>query len=229
MADAVLARSPIAPAEPVVVVAGWEVSTRASDAALRLADVTPLAKVLVRATPPDRVAGALGVGFGRARRDAHGALVAGTAPGEWLLLGPAGSAAALAERAAASLRQPGGNEPTPDGDELVTVVDFTHSRALVRLTGSRATAVLAKLCALDWSDDVTPHGAARRTSVAGLATDVIRDDEPDAASYLLACERSSGQYLFDCLRDAGDAENLDVEGTAGHLRRAAGTPADAAG
>jgi hypothetical protein len=51
VADTVIvpvARSPIAPAPPVAVVAGWEVSARRSSAPLRLVDCTPLAKVLVR-------------------------------------------------------------------------------------------------------------------------------------------------------------------------------------
>ena len=43
-----VARSPITPAEPVVVRDGWEVSARESAAALTLRDQTPMAKVLVK-------------------------------------------------------------------------------------------------------------------------------------------------------------------------------------
>ena len=60
-----LARSPISPAPPVAVQNGWEVSARRTGAELRLADCTPLAKVLVLATTE----GDLGVRFGRAARD----------------------------------------------------------------------------------------------------------------------------------------------------------------
>ena len=73
----------------------------------------------------------------------------------------------------------------------------------MRLSGSSAASVLAKVCGIDLSDDVTPDGAAFRTSVAALATDVIRDDLGGTRSYLLHCERSSGQYLFDALLRAG--------------------------
>jgi glycine cleavage system aminomethyltransferase T len=48
--------------------------------------------------------------------------------------------------------------------------------------------------------------------VAKLVTDVIRDDQAGARSYLLHCERSSGQYLFDALLDAGEEFGIDVAG-----------------
>ena len=44
-----VARSPIAPAPPVRVEAGWEVSGCRSDAPLTIADHTPLAKIHLRA------------------------------------------------------------------------------------------------------------------------------------------------------------------------------------
>jgi glycine cleavage system aminomethyltransferase T len=59
---------------------------------------------------------------------------------------------------------------------------------------------------------MTPDGAAFRTSVASLATDVIRDDLGGTRSYLLHCERSSGQYLFDALRTAGAEFNVEING-----------------
>jgi hypothetical protein len=39
--------------------------------------------------------------------------------------------------------------------------------------------------------------------VAALVTDVVRDDVAGVRSYLLHCERSSGQYLADTLLAAG--------------------------
>ena len=51
-----IARSPIAPAEPVVVVDGWEVSGLRSSAPLRIVDCAPLAKVGVRADAAGAVA-----------------------------------------------------------------------------------------------------------------------------------------------------------------------------
>ncbi len=196
-----VARSPIAPAPPVTVEHGWEISARRSDADLRIMDCTPLAKVLVRASTSGEIARTLGVPFGRAARDEHGTLVTGSGPGEWLLLAPPGTSAAVAKRV----------EEVPD-DELVSVFDATHGRAVMRVTGARATDLLAKVCGVDFSEEVTPDGAAFRSSVAKLVTDVVRDDRGAERSYLLHCERSSGQYLFDALIDAGDEFGFEVEG-----------------
>ena len=196
-----VARSPIAPAPPVTVEHGWEISARSSGAELRIMDCTPLAKVLVRAATVGEVARTLGVLFGRASRDEHGTLVVGSGPGEWLLLGPPGASAAIIRRI----------EEVPD-EELVSVFDATHGRALMRITGARAPELLAKVCGIDFSEEVTPDGAAEGSSVAKLVTGVVRDDRDFERSYLLHCERSSGQYLFDALMDAGDEFGIDVEG-----------------
>ncbi len=100
-----------------------------------------------------------------------------------------------------------------DGTRFVTTVDLTYGRALLRHTGERAVALLSKVCAIDLADAVTPNGAAFRSIVAKLVTDVVRDDRPDGCpSHLLHCERSSGQYLFDSRLDAGDERGLEIDG-----------------
>ena len=195
-----MARSPIAPAAPVQTVSGWQVSGRSSTAALRLADRSPLAKVLVRAEPAGAVRAGLGVGFGRAVRRADGVLVVGSGPGEWLLLGDPGRAADLAA-----------SVPV-EGAGLVSTVDLTHGRALVRLTGEAAPAMLAKVCAIDLRDARTPDGTAFRSSVVKVVTDLVRDDVDGVRSYLLHCERSSGQYFFDALLDAGQEFGIEQDG-----------------
>ena len=68
------------------------------------------------------------------------------------------------------------------------------------------------MCGIDLSDEVTPDGAALRTAVANLVTDVIRVDRDGVPSYLLHCERSSGQYLFDALLDAGREFGIEIDG-----------------
>ncbi|HWN27831.1 MAG TPA: hypothetical protein VNP37_12765, partial [Actinomycetospora sp.] len=128
----------------------------------------------------------------------------GSGPGEWLALGAPGTAGAV--RAALEERLGGTGEFT-------SVLDLTHGRALLRLRGATSPVVLAGVCAIDFSDRVTPDGTALRTSVAGVVTDVVRDDLPgDVRSYLLHCERSSGQYLFDALLDAGSRSGIEVTG-----------------
>ena len=201
MADAPIARSPIAPTPPVAVVDGWEVSQRRAAGALTLSDQTPLAKVLVHADPDGPYAGAASVGFGGASHLDDGTLEIGSGVGEWLLLGPIGSAGALMERANARI-----------ADDFVSVIDLTHGRALMRLTGDDAARVLSKLCGIDLADEVTPNLSAFRSSVAKIVTDVVRDDVNGTRSYLLHCERSSGQYLFDVLVDAGAELGLEIAG-----------------
>lgn len=183
-----VARTPVAPAPPTAVVAGWEVSGRRSDAALRLVDVTPLTKVLVggSGTPPSDV------GLGEAARDVAGALVVGSAPGEWLLLAPPDAREATLARARAL--------------HGARVDDLTYGRALLRLHGAAAPEVLAKLCALDLAGT---DRAALTTSFAGIVVDVVRDAE---RSWLLGCEWSLGQELFDALVDAGAEFGIDVDG-----------------
>jgi len=198
-----VARSPISPAPPVKVEHGWEVSARRTDADPRIMDCTPLAKVLVLASTDGEVSRALGVPFGRAVRDEHGTLVVGSGPGEWLLLGPPGASAAVAGRV----------EEVPN-EEMASVFEVTHGRALMRITGAKTVDLLAKVCGIDLSEEVTPDGAAFRSSVAKLVTDIVRDARDGERSYLLHCERSSGQYLFDALIDAGDEFGLEVEGFA---------------
>ena len=199
MADSIpIARSPIAAATPVEVIGGWEVSVRRSSASLRLTDCTPMAKVLLRAPSESSTAQLLDVPFGQARRLGD-VLVVGSGPTEWLFLGPVGSS-------------PAADLPTASTDDHVTTIDLTHGRALVRLTGDDAPRLLAKVCAINLSDDVTPDRTAFRSSVAKVATDVIRDDVAGDRSYLLHCERSSGQYFFDALLDAGYEFGIQVEG-----------------
>ena len=199
-----LARSPIPPRQPVTVTAGWEVSGCRASGELTLTDCTPLAKVLLRAPVAGRMADALAVPFGRAARNQAGILVVGSGPGEWLLIAPPGQAADLVARYE--------NVATRLPDEAVSVIDLTHGRALMRLTGTRAAGVLSAVCGIDLSETVTPDGAAFRSSVAALATDVIRDDLAGVRSYLLHCERSSGLYLFDSVLSAGREFGIEIDG-----------------
>jgi sarcosine oxidase, subunit gamma len=199
-----VARSPIAPPPPVVVIDGWEVSGRRAVSGLTLTDCTPLAKVGVRVPVAGGAAAELAVPFGRAARDPGGTLVIGAGPGEWLLLAAPGQGPALTGRVEElAARFPG---------ELVTATDLTHGRALMRLTGPPGADVLARVCGIDIGDSITPDGAAFRTSVAAVATDVIRDDAGGVRSYLLHCERSSGAYLFGELLAAGSEFGIEIDG-----------------
>jgi heterotetrameric sarcosine oxidase gamma subunit len=183
-----------------------------SDAALTITDCTALAKIHLRAPWNGAMAKALGVPFGRAGRDLEGGasqdgawLVVGSGPGEWFVLAPPGAAAA-----AAGWLGTMATDSAPE--EFVSVVDLTHGRALMRITGPDAADLLARLCGADLHDDMAPDGAALRSAVAGVATDIIRDDRAGVPSYLLHCERSSGQYLFGALVSAGESLGIGVDG-----------------
>ena len=205
-----VARSPIAPTPPEAVVAGWAVSGCRSAAALTLTDHSPLAKAAVKASWDGAMGEILGVPFGRAARQSWdvdgtvvGVLLNGVGPGEWLVLAPPGQQGTVEDWLENSAAR---------ADELVTIVDVTHGNALVRLTGARSPDLLAKECGLDLADAVAPDAAALRSIVADVAVDLIRDDLGGTRSYLVQCERSSGQYLFDALLDAGREFGAEADG-----------------
>lgn len=89
------------------------------------------------------------------------------------------------------------------GDRPDNAVDLTHVRAMFRLTGDDAATVINRVCALDLSDGIFPNGAAARTLFAGVATEIVRDDEDDTRSYLLLPSRSYNVYLLEVIHDAG--------------------------
>lgn len=200
-----IARSPIPLQTPGHVVSGWLVSARVSTASFTLTDCTPMAKVHVRAAWNGQAARRLGVPPGRATRTSYDgvrALVIGSAPGEWLVLGPPGE-----QRHLSALLTP------PPSAELVTVADLTHGRALLRLTGVDTADLLARECSSDLDETARPHGTAWRTLVAGVVTDLVRDDTAGTPSYLLHCDRSLGRYLAETLLDSGASLGIDVDGS----------------
>ena len=169
---------------------------------LTLSDDSATVKWLVRAPADGAVAQQLGAAFGSSARTSGGVLVLGSRPGEWILLGAADSVADAV-----------GALDGLDAGSLVTALDWTHGRALFRVTGREAARMLEKVCSLDWSEEMTPDGAVASASVAKVTCDIARDDVDATASYLIFCDRSFGQYLFDALIDAGDEFGLCLSPT----------------
>lgn len=176
--------SPIIRAYPIV-----------EGAALRLTDESSMSKFVIRAAPGTPARASLAQVFAGSRVS-NDILIAGTRPDEWMLLGPAEPVQTRVEEL-----------PT---DGHVSVVDWTHGRAQFRLTGDDAARTLEKVCGLDWSDAMMPDGAVTSGSVARVTCDLIRSDLESTPSYLILCDRSFGQYLFDALIDAGDEFDLSV-------------------
>lgn len=167
-----------------------------SDAELALRDLSATHKTLIRADIDSLTAADLGASFGQSRT-ADGVFIAGSRPGEWLLFG-------LSDQVSSVLS-------SVDDSGHCSVIDFTHGRALFRLTGAASAGVLEKLCSIDWADAMMPDGAVVSASVAKVGCDIVRQDEAGVRSYLILSDRSSAQYLFDAILDAGAEFNMAVQ------------------
>jgi len=117
--------------------------------------------------------------IGRARRTS-GTLIFAVAPSEWMVIG---------------------SKPED------TAIDLTHVRAMIRVSGIGSRRLMTHVCALDLSDSMTPNGSAARTLLAGVATELVRDDNGDELSYLLLMSRSFARSVWDRL--VALAERLD--------------------
>ncbi|MPY94541.1 MAG: hypothetical protein GEV08_16225 [Acidimicrobiia bacterium] len=214
------ARGPSGPAR--VEVRGWLVDDRSAEGPLRLVDCSSVTKFEVQADPTGALAGQLAVAVGESELFEAGIVGASPAPGEWHLFVPGATDGLLRllEGVAA--------------EEFVTVVEVTHGRALLRLSGLDAPRVLSLLCGLDLSDAAYPSGRVTVAPVAGTRTLVLRDDvfadelslaagdaaeEVDVPSYLLCCDRSSGQWLAERIVVAGAPFGLELEGYAPYRAR----------
>lgn len=198
-------RSPLAPAGKTIVVAGHEYCEGSVSGPVVVADRTALTKVHVKVAASPAVIEALGARFGRATWVGD-LLVVGSGPDEWLVLGAPAQAAATADEIEKAL---GATDAGPS-----TVMDLTHGRALMRVHGARTMTLLGRVAAVDLDDRLVPDGSALRTSVAGVVTDLIRDDQAGQPSFLLHCERSSGRYLQESLLAVG-ADLGAVAGSSG--------------
>ena len=111
----------------------------------------------------------------------HGDLVVGSGPGEWLVLAAPGTSATLHGRLARARR----------GHRRVRLGRRSHARtrADAARAARRSADLLARSAPIDLADDAVPDGAALRTSVAELVTDVVRDDA--GASRATCCTASA--------------------------------------
>jgi heterotetrameric sarcosine oxidase gamma subunit len=176
------------------VIDGWEYSAGPASAPVVVADRSAMAKIHLRATDDQSVRSAVGARFGRAAWMGN-RLVVGSGPDEWFIVGPPGHASEIADELEATVR---GATSGP-----AVVVDLTHGRALLRLSGPQTMALLGRVTAVDLDDRLVPNGSALRTSVARVVTDLVRDDYEGHPSFLIHCERSSGRYLQQSLLAAG--------------------------
>lgn len=151
-------------------------------------------KLMLRCDAGSAVTAALGVSFGSSRTTDSGVVITGLRPDEFWLIG-AGEAVM-------------GERGTLPAEGLRSEVDLTHGRTLIEVSGPKAASMLEKVCGLDFSNAMTPAGAATSASVAKVSCDIVRV----ADSYLISCDRSFGQYLMESLADAAQEFGLSLGG-----------------
>lgn len=70
------------------------------------------------------------------------------------------------------------------------------------LSGARADALMAKLCAVDLRPHKFADGEIAQTSVARLSAVVARNDLNNTLGYYLFADSASAEYWWDCFTDA---------------------------
>lgn len=91
---------------------------------------------------------------------------------------------------------------TGDSGEDLAVLDLSHGRGLMALSGPSAANVLSKLCGLDFSARRFPNLHAAQASLAKVRALIVRADEGIALRYILAVDRSHGAYAWGAIADA---------------------------
>jgi sarcosine oxidase, subunit gamma len=77
-----------------------------------------------------------------------------------------------------------------------------HSNCWFRLTGNKASEMMAKLCGIDLQPRIFDNLQIAQTSVAKLNAIVVRDDDGDACAFHIFADSASKDYLARCLKDA---------------------------
>lgn len=113
-------------------------------------------------------------------------------PGSWLVTAPAEERAGLPGTLAQAL------------SGIAAVVDQSHGRCVLEITGAQARAVLAKLCRLDLHERAFPAGASAVTLVGHVSCLVYRI-EGAAPGFGLIVSSTFAEWLLDELAAAAAA------------------------
>lgn len=136
--------------------------------------------------------------------DVDGGLLARLTPAEFYLFGLSASAslptAADLDNAFAQARR------------FAHATDYTHGKAVLRLSGAAAPDLLSKMCGLDFYDTVFPSGRVAQTSAAKIKTLIARYDRGQTPVYYLHVNRPLGQYFWEVAWDAGREFGLTATG-----------------
>ena len=110
-------------------------------------------------------------------------------PDEWLLIGEAADADAIAAEIAEAF-----------GDRFHALVEISHRNIGVSVRGANAADILNAGCPLDLAAAVFPTGFATRTLLGKAEIVLIRED--DAPTYRVECWRSFAPYVHGFLLEA---------------------------
>lgn len=86
--------------------------------------------------------------------------------------------------------------------EGLSVLDFSHGRGMMTLSGQAGPAVLSKLCGLDFGERAFADRHAAQTSLAKVRALIVRADERPARRYILVVDRSHAAYVWEAIGDA---------------------------
>jgi sarcosine oxidase subunit gamma len=124
-----------------------------------------------------------------------GALI-GTGPGHWLAIGEGGRQGALISELAAGLAG------------LASVVDQSHAKAVLRVSGPRVRDALAKGCMLDLDPRTFRPGDAATTEIALIGCLLWQVDE--APTFDLAVGRSYAESFWRWLASSAAEFGTEV-------------------
>ncbi len=133
-------------------------------------------------------------------------------PDRFILLCPI----ATEEKLLAELRQ-----SATEKNLYVPMVNQTGGYGILRLTGTKASDVLSKVCAIDLRTQKTPNTKVVQTSIAKIHAIIARHDLDKTPSFDIMVARYNSVYLWEALMDAGtefliqpygwnDMENFNV-------------------
>jgi sarcosine oxidase subunit alpha len=90
----------------------------------------------------------------------------------------------------------------------VTVIDQTSGIAALAVVGPNSYNVLSKLCGLPLHPDDFPDRRVAQTSLARVHTTIIHNDIVGLSAFELFFERPYGEYVWNCILDAGHGSGI---------------------
>lgn len=115
-------------------------------------------------------------------------------PSGWLVIRPRGEEGALAKKLG--------------GNEAMAVVDQSHGRCVLRLSGAHAGGVLAKGSRVDLHPRVFPPGSAATTSIDHLTVTIVKVDA--VPSFDLILPSSFAEAFLDWLRTSATEFGYEI-------------------